>query len=85
MTDLTNQVGINISNTSIQLVEISNKQSKVYLENVDEEFFEESLDLNLKEPKFIHILQNAYNEIILRKPLLTSKVLISLPINFFKI
>ncbi len=85
MTDLTNQVGINISNTSIQLVEISNKQSKVYLENVDEEFFEESLDLNLKEPKFIHILQNAYNEIILRKPLLTSKVLISLPLNFFKI
>ncbi|MBK7104381.1 MAG: pilus assembly protein PilM [Ignavibacteriae bacterium] len=85
MTDLTNQVGINISNTSIQLVEISNKKNKVYLENVDEEFFEENLEPNLKEPKFIHILQNAFNEILLRKPLVTSKVLISLPLNFFKI
>ncbi|MBK8945085.1 MAG: pilus assembly protein PilM [Ignavibacteriae bacterium] len=85
MTNLTNQVGINISNTSIQLVEINYKQNKIFLENVDEEFFEDNLDENLKEPKFIHILQNAYNEIILRKPLLASKVQISLPNNFFKI
>lgn len=85
MSDLTNQVGINISNTSIQLVEISKKQNIVYLENVDEEFFEENLDPNFKEPKFIHILQNSFNEIVLRKPLNTKKVSVTLPLNFFKI
>ncbi len=85
MSILTNQVGINISENSLQLVEISKKFGKVYLENVDEEFFDETLEENQKETKFIHILQNAFNEIILRTPLKTSKVLISLPLSFFKI
>lgn len=85
MSALTNQVGINISNTSIQLVEISKKQNEVFLMNVDEEFFEENLDPNFKETKFIHILQNSFNEILLRKPLNTKKVSVSLPLNFSKI
>jgi Tfp pilus assembly PilM family ATPase len=83
MSILTNQVGINIAQNAIQLVEINQKENEIYLENVDEEFFEESIDLSTKETKFIHILQNAFNEIILRKPLLSSNVLISLPLNFF--
>jgi len=83
MSILTNQIGINIAQNAIQLVEINRKENKIYLENVDEEFFEESIYLETKETKFIHILQNAFNEIILRKPLLASKILISLPISFF--
>ncbi|MCB0746355.1 MAG: pilus assembly protein PilM [Ignavibacteriae bacterium] len=81
---LTNQVGINIAKHAMQLVEISQKENKIYLENVDEEFFDEALEANLKETKFIHILQNAYNEIVLRNPLKTTNVLLSLPLSFFK-
>ena len=40
---LTNQVGINIAKHAMQLVEISQKENKIYLENVDEEFFDEAL------------------------------------------
>ncbi len=83
MSILTNQIGINIAQNAIQLVEINQKDNKIYLENVDEEFFEESIDSDVKETKFIHVLQNAFNEIILRKPLLSSKILISLPLSFF--
>lgn len=85
MSILTNQLGLSISESKIQLVEIVNKENSVYLENVDEEYFEELIDIYTKEAKFIHILQNAFNEIILRKPVSSSKISIGLPPHYFKI
>jgi hypothetical protein len=80
----TNQVGLSITKDKVQLVEVNSRDGKLYLENVDEEFFEESIDDKTKEAKFIHILQNAFNEIVLRKPLSSSKINISLPPSYFK-
>lgn len=85
MSILTSQFGLNITENQIQLVEIDRKDNTIILENVDEEFFEESVNLDTKELKFIHILQNAFNEIILRKPLLTNNISVTLPNSFFKI
>lgn len=85
MSILTNQLGIGLSENKIQLVEIVNKENSVYLENVDEEYFEEPININTKEAKFIHILQNAFNEIILRKPVSSSKISFGLPPHYFKI
>lgn len=82
---LTNQLGISLTEDKIQLVEIVNKDNSVYLENVDEEYFEESINENTKEAKFIHILQNAFNEIVLRKPVSSSKISVALPPQYFKI
>lgn len=87
-----NHAGINITGAKLQLVEVDYKESDspagnagFYLENVDEEFFTEFLELSFPETKIINILQNAYNEIILRKPLQTNFISFSLPDNFFKI
>ena len=85
MSILTNQLGIGLTENKIQLVEIVNKENSVCLENVDEEYFEEPIDSNTKEAKFIHILQNAFNEIILRKPVSSSKISFGLPPHYFKI
>lgn len=84
MSILTNQLGLSLTENKIQLVEIVNKENSVYLENVDEEYFEEPIDIYTKESKFIHILQNAFNEIILRKSFSTSKISIGLPPHYFK-
>ena len=85
MSILTNQIGVSITESSIQLVEIVNKEDKIFLENVDEEYFEESLYETTKEAKFIHILQNAFNEIILRSPLKSNKISVTLPPSYFRI
>lgn len=84
--------GFNITGNKIQLVEIDYKetgppaeQAGFYLENVDEEFFTGFLDLSFTETKIINILQNAFNELILRKPLETNYVSFTFPHNFFKI
>jgi len=82
---LTNQVGLSITEDKIQLVEIVNKENNYQLENVDEEYFEESLYHGTKETKFIHILQNAFNEIALRRPLSCDKISITLPPLYFKV
>ncbi len=80
-----NRAGINITGGKIQLVEIVHKDDKYFLENVDEEFFSEFLNFDEKETKFISILQNAFNELILRKPLKTDQVSFTLPLDFFKV
>ena len=84
-----NHAGFNITGAKLQLVEVDYKESDshagFFLENVDEEFFTEFWDLSFTETKIINILQNAFNEIILRKPLQTNFISFSLPNNFFKI
>ena len=84
--------GINITGDKIQIVEIDYRekdppaeQAGFYVENVDEEFFAEFLDLSFSETKIINILQNTFNELLLRRPLETNNVSFSFPHNFFKI
>ena len=77
--------GFNITGDKIQIVEIDYKETDFSLENVDEEFYTEILDLSFSETKIINILQNTFNELILRKPLQTDYVSFSFPNNYFKI
>ena len=85
MSILISQFGLNITENQIQFVEIAKDENHIILENVDEEFFEESINDETKEPKFIHILQNAFNEIILRKPLLSNHISVTIPNSYFKV
>ncbi|MGD8780407.1 MAG: hypothetical protein PVH88_15760 [Ignavibacteria bacterium] len=77
--------GFNISGSKLQIVEIDYKEDKFILENVDEEYFSEFWKLSDSEAKIITILQKAYNEIILRKPLKSNHISFSLPDDIFKI
>ena len=85
MSQLTSSIGINISEENVQLVEILEKENSYCIDNLDEEFFEESLSSNSKEAKYIHILQNSFNEIILRKALNSDSIIITLPPSFFNV
>lgn len=85
MKDFTNRAGLCIDEDKVQLVEVYLKDKRLYLENVDEEFFEDSLSTDMKEAKFIYILQNALNEILLRQPLQSKYISISLPPSFFNV
>ena len=80
-----NHAGFNLTGNRLQLVEVNYKKKNFCLENTDEEYFNEFLDISVKETKFISVLQSAYDEIILRKPLNTNNVSFSLPHEFFKV
>ncbi len=76
--------GMNITSEKLQLTEVSCQDERFVLENIDEEFFEEILDFNEKETKVINILQTAFDELILRTPLNSDSISITLPPNKFK-
>ncbi|NLT52143.1 MAG: hypothetical protein GXX85_14660 [Ignavibacteria bacterium] len=80
-----NHAGINVTSSKIQLVEVNYKDDCFYLENADEEFFSEFINFGSKETKIISVLQNSFNEIILRKPLNCNSVSFSFPHDFFRI
>lgn len=79
-----NQIGINITEERLQLIEIVFENNEYLIENVDEEYFEELISENTKDGKFIFVLQNAFNQIILRKNINSTKISVSLPNSFFK-
>jgi len=79
-----NHVGLHISKSKLQLVEVINKKNNFILENVDEEYFPEFLSFEDRESKIISILQSALDELFLRKPVKSSAVSFSLPNTSFK-
>lgn len=78
-----NSAGFNLTGNKLQLVEINAKGNEVLLENADDYTFEETLDSNAKESVFISILQNAYENLSLRKKPDFSSVSFSLPAEYF--
>ncbi|MDQ7817709.1 MAG: hypothetical protein RDU14_11855 [Melioribacteraceae bacterium] len=80
-----NHVGINLTETKLQLVEISYKQNIFCLENVDQLVFKEPLYSSTEELILIDVLRESFSKIN-QKKLITSNLLsFSLPNNFFKI
>jgi len=80
-----NHCGISISESKLQLVEVKYSDNNFIIENVEEEYFNEFLDFNFKETKFISILQSAFNNIIFRKPINAEYISFSLPLELFYI
>jgi len=56
-----NHVGLHISKSKLQLVEVINKNNNFILGNVDEEYFPEFLSFEDRESKIISILQSAFD------------------------
>ena len=80
-----NHCGLNITRGKLQIVEVIYREKHFFLENVDEEYFNDFLSFDVKETKFISILQSAFNELVIRKPLSSRIVSISLPNDLFRI
>ena len=80
-----NHAGFNISGNKLQLVEIVHNEGGLYFENVDEEWLESPISIETSESQLISILQNSFNQIILRKSLKTRNVSFALPFSFFNV
>lgn len=78
-------IGINLTSSKMQLVEVNFNGEEFTLENVDEEYFEDFLKFDEKEVKIVSILQSAYNELIMRKPIQSKNVSFTLPHDFFRV
>ena len=81
-------VGLNLTKSKLQLVEVVNESSKYCLENVDEHIFEEEFDFNATESKIISILQTSLDTLTERIQFKSKNISFTLPIsafNFFEI
>ena len=80
-----NHVGLNLSKSKLQLVEVVNEASKYCLENVDEHIFEEEFNFSSDESEIISILQSSFNIITSRTPLKSKNISFSIPLKEFKV
>ncbi len=80
-----NHIGINLTESKLQAVEINYREDSFYLETVDQIIHTESFNPNLPEDKLISILQNSFDKLNKRKQITTKNISFSLPNNFFKI
>lgn len=80
-----NHAGINLTETKLQIVEISHKENFFYLENVDQVIFKYPLKNVVDESKLINLFQESFRKINSKKKLNTRYVSFTLPSNFFKI
>ncbi len=86
MTGFENHAGFTISSSKLQVVEIVQKDDQFVLENIDEAFLNEPVDLEQdKETKISALLQGAFNEIVVRNSLKSTIASFSLPLEIFKI
>lgn len=80
-----NHVGINLTDTKLQVVEINYRDDSFCLEKVDQIFHSELLSPELSADKIASLLQNSFDKLNKRKPILSVNISFSLPNNFFKI
>jgi Tfp pilus assembly PilM family ATPase len=86
MTGFENHAGFTISSSKLQIVEIIQKDDQFVLENVDEAFFNEPLNLvNDKETKISALLQGAFDEIVIKNQITSRTASFSLPPEIFKV
>ncbi len=79
-----NHTGFTLTSAKVQLVEVSFKNEKFILQNIDEAYFDEHLNLTEdKETKITSVLQAAFNELLIRNSLSTGSASFTLPIEMF--
>jgi Tfp pilus assembly PilM family ATPase len=86
MAGFENHIGFTISGSKLQIVEIIYKDRQFILDKVDEAYFNESLNWEIdKETKIDALLQGAFNEILIKKPLKSAFASFALPFELFHI
>ncbi len=86
MAGFENHIGFTISGSKLQLVEIIYKDRQFILDKVDEAYFNEPINMETdKETKIDSLLQGAFNEILIKKPLKSSFASFALPFELFHV
>lgn len=84
MSRFENHAGFNITNSKLQVVEINFQENQYLLENVDEAYFNEPVNLEKdKETKISALLQGAFDELLIKKRLNSRLVSFTLPFDLF--
>ena len=79
-----NHTGFTLTSAKVQFVEVSFKNEKFILQNIDEAYFDEHLNLTEdKETKITSLLQAAFNELLIRNRLSAGSASFTLPIEMF--
>lgn len=79
-----NHTGFTLTSAKVQLVEVNFKNEKFILQNIDEAYFDEHLNLaEDKETKITSLLQTAFNELLIRNTLAANSVSFTLPVEMF--
>lgn len=80
MAGFENHAGFSLSSTKLQVVEVNYIGDQFRLVNVDEAYFNDPIDFdNDKDTKISALLQGAYDELLIKKPLNCSAVSFTLP------
>ena len=78
-----NHAGITITNSKLQVVEVVRKNDRFILENIDEAYYNETLNFNTdKETKISALIQGALNELLIKKTLTAYSISFTLPFEF---
>jgi len=86
MTGFENHAGFNISSSKLQVVEINHEGEQFKLVNLDEAYFNDPINLETdKDTKISALLQGAYDELLIKKPLKASSISFTLPFELFHI
>jgi|YelNatPaOPRAMG01_1025707.scaffolds.fasta_scaffold00925_11 Tfp pilus assembly PilM family ATPase len=84
MNNIENHAGITLTSTKLQIVELNFENEKYHLANLDEAYFSEPLNFHKdKETKMAALVQAAYNELLIKKPLKCASVSFTLPFELF--
>ena len=79
-----NHTGFTLTSAKVQFVEISFKNEKFVLQNIDEVYFDEHLNLtDDKETKITSVLQTAFNELLIKNRFSASSASFTLPVEMF--
>ncbi len=79
-----NHTGFTLTSAKVQLVEVCFRNEKFILQNIDEAYFDEHLNLTEdKETKITSVLQTAFNELLIRNHLSAGSISFTLPVEMF--
>ena len=86
MTGFENHAGFNISSSKLQVVEINHEGEQFKLVNLDEAYFNDPINLETdKDTKISALLQGAFDELLIKKPLKAASISFTLPFELFHI
>lgn len=85
MASFESNIGFTLYNNRLQISEVDcSLKNNITLRNIDTEFLSDFIDNSIKDTKFISILQNVFDELVLRKPLKSNYASFTLSENYFK-
>jgi Tfp pilus assembly PilM family ATPase len=84
MSGFDNHAGISLTGTKLQLVEVVYDKNQFVLNNIEEVYFNDPINWEAeKDTKIGALLQSAFNEVIIKKPIKSTSVSFTLPFDIF--